>query len=95
MGSGRREPSLWDLDIYRLVTVRRWKQKHVAESFDVQPSRVSQVVRASRSEGPPSECANRRVLPPLPADEAGASGVVVPRQEPAEPEAEVLTSALT
>ena len=47
--SGRvREPRLRDLDIYRPVVVRRWKQKHVAESFDVQPAPVSQVVRRVR-----------------------------------------------
>jgi len=44
-----REPALRDLDIYRLVVVRRWKQKHVAESFGVQPARVSQVVRRVRA----------------------------------------------
>ena len=45
MSGKKREPALRDLDIYRMVVVRRWKQKRVAESFDVQPSRVSQVVR--------------------------------------------------
>ena len=48
--SGRvREPRLRDLDIYRPVVVRRWKQKHVAGSFGVQPARVSQVVRRVRA----------------------------------------------
>jgi len=49
MAGRKREPALRDLDIYGLVIVWRWKQKHVAESFGVQPARVSQVVRRVRA----------------------------------------------
>jgi hypothetical protein len=48
MPAPNRAPSLRDLDIYRLVTLRRWKQRHVADSFDLQPGRVSQIVRRVR-----------------------------------------------
>ena len=49
MAGRKREPALRDLDIYGLVIVWRWKQKHVAGSFGVQPARVSQVVRRVRA----------------------------------------------
>lgn len=49
MPGRKRQPTLRDLDIYGLVIVRRWKQKHVAESFGVEPARVSQVVRRVRA----------------------------------------------
>jgi hypothetical protein len=49
MSGRKREPELRDLDMYWLVIVRRWKQKHVAESFGVQPARVSQVMRRMRA----------------------------------------------
>jgi hypothetical protein len=48
MTGRKREPSYRDLDIYHLVIARRWKQKHVANSFGVEPSRVSQVMRRVR-----------------------------------------------
>lgn len=44
----KREPSYRDLDIYRLVVARMWKQKNVAANFRINPSRISQVVRRVR-----------------------------------------------
>lgn len=37
-------PACRNLDIYRLVTVRHWKQLDVAASFDVTPVRICQIV---------------------------------------------------
>jgi hypothetical protein len=44
-----RLPPFRNLDIYRLVVVRRLKQLDVAKSFSVDPSRISQVIRRVRN----------------------------------------------
>ena len=49
MAGNRREPAFRDFDIYHEVVVCGSKQKVVAQSFGVQPSRISQVVRRVRA----------------------------------------------
>src|SRR3954452_13751624 len=49
MSTYRHLPPCRSLDIYRLVVARRLKQLHVAGSFQVHPSRISQVIRRVRN----------------------------------------------